>query len=717
MLAWIPILILLLAGILGLSLVAIVVFKHWGQFMKDSERVTYELTFPADLKLETASLLFESLMGIFNAPSKLPNLVGEPSIAFEIMATEGKIAHLLSFPPDLEATIRGHLRGVIPTLGFEQVQTYPRRWTHVLELRVREADEPPNANLIGALLSSFGELRENETVLAQFVMAPVPPLRYVEAGPKYKLIGRVGATGHDIRAKELLQRVLRAYSSLRVVTFRPPLVIEKHHQLNNRETPIVWVSEVSSEAVAVVCGLPIGKLAIPGLKQGLARPLPPDRVVPSQGFVIGVATASGYQRPIALSSGDLNTHIDIIGKTGTGKSVLMSNLAIAQMEEGHGVCILDPHGPLVNWTLERIPHHRLNDVIVIEPGDESCAVPFNIFNGPVKPEHMADEVLAIFAGIYRDTTGVFNSNYLHGAVQALASVDGMTLIDVPKFLTDKRFRSSVMDQVDDLYLSSLWDEFDSLSPKQAQPLVQPGVMRVQPFLRRKSVRLMLGQSDNRLDMREIIRGRKILLVSLPGRFKDGTAELLGSLLFNQLWAAAVSQDPVPFFVHMDEAQRFMKTSHNLDQLLDEARKFWLSLCMAHPTVGAYDIPPAMRQAIHRSTRTKMAFQLSADDSAAVAREFGPPVMADDIAKLGKREFILQTVVDEQTTVPMTVRSADARPKINDAEEIRRRSKDRWTRPEKVIDAAILARQATSKNLKHDPTKPTVVGWEDENDGQ
>ncbi len=707
--------------------------RRWQRTM-DLERLTYRIIFPRELKFERAALLFTSLSGINTRHHNgvLPSLSPKRTIACEILASSGPtIEWLLSFPSDLRISVESSLQGTIPGIGYEEVAPYHHQlpWTRGCELSAAAASFEPDPNLIESLLRSLTTAQQDETILVQLIIEPTDSLILVgeedkeEEAPLFAVV-RLAARAHPIRAEELLKNALGKYKSLHVFSFREltahaPLVKTRRKTgpltlVNDQTTPHAWPGAVTSKAAAVAWAVPYGTPQVLGVKLGGSRQLPPDDVVPELGLVIGVSTASGRTRSIALNPKDINTHIDLTGKTGTGKSVLMGILMIQQMLAGDGVGLIDPHGDLVNWVLARIPKHRLDDVIVVEPARPDSAVAFNIFEGPESPEGMADQINAIFRGIYKDTTGVFNENYLAGAIQALASVPGMTLVDVPHFLTDRDFRTRIMDQVDDLNLSHQWDMFEHLNQRQQESAVAPGLHRVQPLLRRSSMRLMLGQSENALDMRTSIKEKKIVLISVPTSLGPGAAEFIGSAFFNHLWSSALSiaaADRVPFGLHMDEAQKFMQSGYALDAMLDEARKFFLRFVLAHPSVTG--LPMQMRTAINRSTRTKISFQLAAEDAGPMAREFGEPVIATDLTMLGKREFILKTVSNEQTSAPVAVRSVNAPPEINDPEHVRALSRKRWNRLAKEIDAEIFERQQGGNIERRDRSENKVVGWEDE----
>lgn len=694
----------------GLLIAGIIVTWYRGQAALDAKRITYRLTFPAGLDLDKVALLLSSLTGITKAPVKVPTVQlrpphGENTLVLEILSTPQELCYLLSFAPELEATVSGHLRGLLPTMGFEQVMSETAlSWSVGVELSARRVHEP-NPELVPALLSGLRQLGGNQAAICQFVFRPVHYSVSDLDESAFYVLGRLAVRGDYIEAKQSLKHLLNSYRSLQVFS-TSLLGTDGLRDVSNRATPYLWPSMVSARALAVSCGLPPVPTA--GLKLGGRKLLPPDHVVPEIGLPIAKSNFPGTDRILAFNPEDLAKHVDIVGKTGVGKSVLMANLAVEEMDQGYGVGIIDPHGDLIESILARIPRHRHEDVILFEPARTNYAVGFNIFQGSEAPDVIADQVMAIFKGIYNDS-GIYTSNYLRGAIQALASVPGMTLVDLEPFFNDASFRARIISQVEDVFIREMWLRFDRQKPAEQRQQVQPSIHRIQPLLMRPSVRLALGQSENQLDLTMVLKEKKILLVSLPENLGRETAELFGSLFFSRLWSAAQSMakgERQLFFLHMDEAQKFMNMPQSLDVVLDEARKFKLGLTLAHP--GVARLPASMRFAINASTRTKVAFQLSSDDARLVAPEFGS-VTVEDLTSLQKREIILKTVNNDETSSAVSGKTLDEGKPTSNPDVLRTRNERIWGRAASEIDKEIMGRQ----QAKGGGSRPTIGQEEDE----
>ena len=691
---------------------------------------TYLATFPREFSHQAALNFVRSLAALPFPALDLP----VQAAVWEIYGNRQGIKHYLSIPRQVNEPVDTHLMTHIPGASIARAERPSHRWAFAVDLALTHPHRllrigNPDA-LAATLLSAFGALADDQAVLLQWVIAPararlLPPQRSqrhgslllpgVEAEVRkerrqkqndhtFLAACRIAATGSD--ARRLVGRVHRALDSCRApgVRFRRRWtgVARVCQAVRQRQIPAMFACHLNATELTPLLGLPFGTPNVPGLPQGRSRHLYADSNIPESGIAIAESTYPGVKRILALRPEDLLMHTHIHGKNGVGKSNVIIHLSVRQMEMGYGVGIIDPAGDLVDDVLARIPRQRLSDVVVFEPAaatEAGYAVGFNILAGTDNPEVLADQMMAIFHGIYRDT-GIYANNYLRGAIQALASVAGMTLVDVPVFLLDAGFRSRVVAQVEDPVIRDVWVRFGQKSASEQRTLVLPAIHRIQPLLMRSSVRLSLGQSQNQIDMARVLKENKILLVSLPkGRIGEATAVLYGSIFFARIWQAAQARardERQPFFLHIDEAHNFIHMPLSLDTVLAEARKFKLGLALAHQ--GESQMPMSIREAIHTNTRTKIAFNVSASDAVSVAKEIGPPLVPTDLTTLGRYEMVLQAVTHNRTSAPATGRTLAPLPenKTPTAEEVRMASRRRWARKKDEIDAEILARQRSGK---------------------
>ncbi|KJS53490.1 hypothetical protein VM98_24880 [Streptomyces rubellomurinus subsp. indigoferus] len=697
---------------------------------------TWEITCPRDLPYDAVLALMRALSGTLRGGAP------PPSVAIEVYGDVRGLRFFVTAPEQLAISVQRlittHLAGAAITVvtGADDL-VRATAWSTVIEIGPSNAREPlripsPPA-AVATLLAAFTGLRDDQALAQQWIItggrSPRPvrrdggqsswsprPVdaaahkRKYEAEPVLRVTGRLAVRSPAPEA--LLARLRGPYAALSThgVQMRRRLASPQAalEGLRRRELGGLRLATLNAAELAVVSGLPFGRPAVAGLPVVRARRLAADHTIPRTGLVVARSTYPGDERPIALSARDLLKHVHLQGKTGVGKSALMVNLAAAQAEAGYGVGLLDPTGDTAADLLERIPPHRAGDVVVFDPTDTEWPVGFNVLDGRGNPEVVADQLMAIFHGIYRDS-GILTGNYLRGAIQALASVPGYTLAELVPFMTDPGFRSGIVRQLADPLLRDLWQRFDGERGAEQLRLAQPAIHRVQPLLLRRSVRLTLGQADSRLDMARVLRERKILIAALPkGPLGEETSALLGAVLFARLYQAAASQprgERWPFFLHLDECQNFLHTPIALSDALAESRKYELGLTLGHQHMG--QLPAPLRSAIQANTRTKICFAISSEDALGTARELGPPVEPVDLAALGRYECVIQTVADDQPSAPATARTLPPVPPCSDPQVIRAASRARWARPREEVEAAILARQrprATGQDR-------TNRGWE------
>src|ERR1700722_15347799 len=102
-------------------------------------------------------------------------------------------------------------------------------------------------------------------------------------------------------------------------------------------------------------------------------------------IVIGTRDNWGQAGPFSLSPHDRRHHLYTIGKSGAGKTTMLRNLILQDIEAGRGVAVIDPHGDLADDILNHIPRRRIEDVMHFDPADMEHPVGFNLL-GSVPPD-------------------------------------------------------------------------------------------------------------------------------------------------------------------------------------------------------------------------------------------------------------------------------------------------------------------------------------------
>ena len=442
----------------------------------------------------------------------------------------------------------------------------------------------------------------------------------------------------------------------------------------------------------------------------------PAAVLPEEGLEIGFGFHSGAQKQILvrLAEAERAKHTYVIGKTGTGKSTLLRRMIEQDMERGKGVCVIDPHGDLVEMVLKRVPESRIDDVVLLDPSDTEHPFGLNLLEfNPANAHHrdfVVQETIAITRKLfYFEHTGpVFEHSLRHLILTMLdESMGGEgTLIEVPRPLYDKDFRKAIVPRLKDEFARDFWKQYDQLGSYTTSEQLFYVVSKFDTFVIDRIMRNILGQSRSTINIPDIMAREKILLVKLPSALiGELNAALLGMIILSKLrWAgmARASLAPAerrPFYVYVDEFQNF--AASGFESILAEARKYGVSLILAHQHIGqlsafnvsAGRVEDRTAQAIFGNAATMIAFRLGVRDAKFIAEEMGQPADAADFENLKNYHAIVKTLISGDVYSPFTIRTGLGasidQPDI--AERIRTRSRAVVGRPRLDVEGAIRDR--------------------------
>jgi hypothetical protein len=332
---------------------------------------------------------------------------------------------------------------------------------------------------------------------------------------------------------------------------------------------------------------------------------------------------------VVLSRDERERHVYIVGKSGTGKSTFLFNVAMSDIQAGHGVAVIDPHGDLALDILDAIPHSRINDVCYLDAGETDYPVGFNPATRIASERRAlaASGIVAAFKHLWSDSWGPRLEHFLFHGIAALISREHATLIDLPRVYTDDRFRDRIVAKVTDPESLRFWhEEFPSYTKNQRAEAAAPILNKAGQFTASPHLRLILGQVAPRLDLSFTMNNRRILIANLAkGTTGEQAANLLGSLLVSHMQLVAMERGAlpperrIPFFVHVDEFQTF--SSDAFASLLSEARKFAMHFCLANQYTD--QLSPAVRSAVIGNAGTLVVFRVGSRDDELLAPEFRP----------------------------------------------------------------------------------------------
>jgi hypothetical protein len=412
-------------------------------------------------------------------------------------------------------------------------------------------------------------------------------------------------------------------------------------------------------------------------------------------IVIGEREHWGQKLPFALSHRDRRHHLYAIGKSGAGKTTLLRNLILQDIEAGHGVAIIDPHGDLANELLDCIPRRRIEDVAYFNPADMEYPVGFNLL-GQTPPEDrhlVASGIVSVFKSIWHDSWGPRLEYILYASVAALLDCENVSLLGVQRMLSDGRYRSWVVKQIKDPMVRSFWEnEFENYDKKFMLEAIAPIQNKVGQLLMSPHVRNILGQVKSRIDARFMMDNGRIFIADVSkGKLGADKSNLLGALLVTQFQLAAMSRSDVPeherkdFFLYVDEFQSF--ASDSFISILSEARKYRLCLTLSHQYVD--QVRPEIRDAVFGNVGSIVAFRIGHRDAKQLELAFGETYRASQLTSLGNHEVCAKLLADGQDCEPFLGKTL---PPLGERhgrrETIIRRSREKYARPRKMVENRI-----------------------------
>ena len=350
----------------------------------------------------------------------------------------------------------------------------------------------------------------------------------------------------------------------------------------------------------------------------------------------------------------------LLGKTGTGKSTLLSNLLSQDLRAGRGLALLDPHGDLATSILSMVPPHRTNQVLLFAPEDEDYPVSFNIFRQGKKPHPdpslLTSQLVSVFRKQWADSWGPRLEHVLRNAILAVAPDPRATLLFLYRFLTEEGLREKVVGRVVDPVVRQFWTkEFPAYSRALQGEALSPVLNKLGAFVAQPIVRNIVAQERSRIDLISLMNNQGILLANLStGLIGEDASNLLGGLLLSALQLAAMerTRGGPSFIIYVDEFQNFV--SESLSTMLAEARKFGLGLVLAHQYLG--QLPHQIQQAVLGNVGSSVVFRVGAGDARILEPEFFPPFSAGDLQRLGEYQVAVRLLVQGRTLEPFTART-------------------------------------------------------------
>lgn len=455
---------------------------------------------------------------------------------------------------------------------------------------------------------------------------------------------------------------------------------------------------------ANVFRLPVTDDDFPGIETLSTPELdPPLGSLATSGRRLGQLVAP--RRPVLIDPVERFRHLYVVGQTGTGKSTLLLNLALQDIEAGAGVAVLDPHGDLVEAVLRNVPEHRLDDVVLVDPADEKAVVGVNLLEAetPVQQGYIVAELADMFYDLFDPgRTGIvgprFETMLRQAALLLLAHPEQpSSMLDISTLFIDPAVRGHLVKDLSDPILAEFWQAEMSLPrSNEWQEVVSWFRSKFEIFRTSPMVRNVVGQAESSISFSDVLNDGRILLVNLSkGLLGQYNSSLIGHIVFARLWSAALERASIPeaerrdFFVYIDEFQNM--TSDSLPDVLSEARKFRVGITLANQFLT--QIPDRTRDAIMGNVGNRVTFRLGPVDAGLSSSWLGEPVKADDLLTLPNHTAVAALSEAGVPLAPLVLRTDAPRDQgaAGDAERARERSRDQWARPVDELDRAFFAR--------------------------
>ncbi len=729
--------------------------------------VLLQVAVPRDneVKIDAMEQFFSSLYSIYRGKSSwfdFDFLRIQDHISFEIVGRPGDIRFYVSVPQKQRDLIEKQIHSTFNGAAILEVEDHSifseKGEVAFASLKLKAANYMPIKNFrdlavdpLSQITSSLAKLSEGEGAVVQFIVAPAPNewrsqgRKYIsktkknEADPekaKFNVdaktleaienkVSKVGfstsirivvSAADKAQAKSILDNLKGSFSQFSSDQngFSGDKIRIAHNFMTDfiyRYQPLFATPSIlSAEELATICHFPNKSIETPGIFWLNAKRAPAPQQVPDHGgLLVGKSVFRGQEREVHLLDPDRLRHVYIIGATGTGKSLLMSQMILQDIREGKGVCFIDPHDTFEK-ILEQIPPERAEDVIYFDPSNLNRPMGWNIMEAHSDMQrHM---VVSGFIGLlYKlydpHQTGIVGPRLEHSVRNAMLTVmEAMpegTLIEVMRVLQDPGgpFLQELLPRVSDQMVKRFWTEqIASTTEFHKSETLDYIVSKFSRFVVNKMIRNIIGQSKSAFDFRKAMDERKIIIVNLAkGLIGEENSNFIGNLLVPKILASAISRqdipeaERIPFYLYVDEFQNF--ATPDFAVILSEARKYGLALTVANQFIS--QVEEDVKNAIFGNVGTKIAFRVGVADAQFLAHEYSPTFSESDLLKVEAYNGYMKTLVKNEPVPVFSVEINHDFEKINQgrnpkvAEMIKELSSLKYARDIREVEAEIASR--------------------------
>ena len=758
----------LIAFILGLSVLALAglfyLMLRWWKF-KDREKrslefVLLQVAVPRDneTKIDAAEQMFASLFSVKKGKSFLSFLKAQEHMSFEIVARKEDIRFYVSVPDKLRDLVEKQIHGAYPGADVKEVDEYQVFTDHgkvaFAQMKLKNESYFPTqvykdlpVDPLSSMTAAMAKMGDNEGAIVQVLITPadnkwqqagrsyissskkseadpetakysIDPKTYEEIENKcskpgfYTTVRMVVSSNTKESAEAHLSNMTGAFSQLASdhnsyskaknrlkKLFMIDFVYRYQPMFNNKGV-------LSVEELATVYHFPNKSIETPHIFWLRAKRAPAPALIPKSGLFLGKSIYRGITRKVHINEGDRLCHTYIVGKTGVGKSELLMDLVMQDINAGRGVCFIDPHDT-VERILEMIPPERAEDVIYFNPSDTDRPMGLNMLEAKTEEEKhfVVNSVIGLMYKLFDPhKTGIIGPRFEHAVRNAMLTVmyePGSTLVEVVRVLTDAKYVQELLPKVTDPIIRRYWtDQIAQTSDFHKSEVLDYIVSKFGRFVTNKMMRNIIGQSDSAFNFRKVMDEEKILLINLAkGKIGEENSNFLGLVLVPKILMGAMSRQDIPekdrkpFYLYVDEFQNF--ATPDFAQILSEARKFGLSLTVANQFIGQMD--EEVKNAIFGNVGTLVSFRVGVTDSNYLQHEFNPTFGETDLINVERFNAFVKTIVDNEPmpafSMDLTKDMAKAKAMRSEkmSEMVRQLSRLKYARDKNVIEAEINQR--------------------------
>lgn len=460
---------------------------------------------------------------------------------------------------------------------------------------------------------------------------------------------------------------------------------------------------LGSDELTSIFHFPNVPIETPLLKTLKARESAPPSNLPMEGLLLGQSVFRGEDKKIKILDDDRRRHMYVIGQTGTGKSVFLENMIVQDLAAGKGLCVIDPHGELVERMLEFVPRHRLQDVVYFNPGDLERPLAVNMLEyDPAFPEQktiIVNELFSIFEKLFNMSIagGPLFEQYFRNATMLVMDdpSSGNTILEIERVLADKEFRDLKLSRCKNVVVKNFWTQIAEKAGGEAslKDMVPYVASKIDNFIANEIMRPIVAQEKSSINFREIMDSGKILLVNLSkGRLGELSSSFIGLILVGKLLMAALSRTGMDqekrrdFYLYIDEFQNV--TTDSIATILSEARKYRLDLIITHQFIG--QLKEEIKKAVFGNVGSMVSFRIGSDDAEFMSKQFKPVFTEQDLLNIDNHNCYVKLLINGQTSNPFNMKtyppSTGSKEMAVLAKEI---SRTKYGRPREEVEQEIL----------------------------